>query len=39
MDRKDTPTTHNAYFDHLETDGPGTRRGWSPLRTRFARSP
>ncbi|MGA5534144.1 alpha/beta hydrolase [Mycolicibacterium nivoides] len=26
MDRKDTLTTHNAYFDHLETDGPGTRQ-------------
>ncbi|OCB52241.1 hypothetical protein A5722_28650 [Mycobacterium vulneris] len=26
MDRKDTLTTHNAYFDFLETDGPGTRQ-------------
>ncbi len=26
MDRKDTLTTHNAYFDYLETDGPGTRQ-------------
>lgn len=26
MDRKDTLATHNAYFDHMETDGPGTRQ-------------
>ncbi|WP_432669702.1 alpha/beta hydrolase [Mycolicibacterium fortuitum] len=26
MDRKDTLTTHNAYFDFLESDGPGTRQ-------------
>ncbi|WP_234709471.1 alpha/beta hydrolase, partial [Mycolicibacterium conceptionense] len=26
MDRKDTTSTHNAYFDFQETDGPGTRQ-------------
>ncbi|WP_131812352.1 hypothetical protein, partial [Mycolicibacterium fortuitum] len=32
-DRKDTTSTHNAYFDFQETDGPGTRQ-WLVTPTR-----
>ncbi|MGV0770856.1 alpha/beta hydrolase [Mycobacterium syngnathidarum] len=37
MDRKDTLTTHNAYFDFVETDGPGTRQ-WLVTPTHAVRT-